>query len=123
MHAHSIGAIALADLSSCELVVNVFDGGPATRVSYEIAAVSAQAGPLHRAAVSDPYVASLFAEHAAVQKPWVRAVPSSHIWKAPLPAGLRPGAHRVTVKAADEYGRRHSAHLLLEIAGGSQSTA
>ena len=36
---------------------------------------------------SDPYVARLFAEHASVQKPWVRAVPSSHVWKAPLPAG------------------------------------
>ena len=27
-------ALTLADLPGCELVVNVFDGGPATRVSY-----------------------------------------------------------------------------------------
>ena len=99
--------------------MNVFDGGPATRVSYEISALGAQATPMHRAAVSDPYIDRLFAEHASVQKPWVRAVPSSHIWKAPLPLGLRPGAHCVTVKAADEYGRRHSAHVLLEIASAS----
>ena len=122
-HARATGAIAPTELSQCELVVNVFDGGPSTRVSYEITALGAQATPMRHAAARDPYVDRLFAEHASVQKPWVRAVPSSHIWKAPLPAGLRPGTHCVTVKAADEYGRRHSAHVLLEIAGGSQSAA
>jgi hypothetical protein len=118
---HGIGAIPLADLSKCELVVNVFDGGPTTRVSYEIAAVGTQPVAMDRAAVCDPFVARLFAEHASVQKPWVRAVPSSHIWKAPLPEGLPPGAHCITIKTEDEYGRRHSTQLLLEIA--SESTA
>ena len=71
--------------------------------------------PMRRTAMRDPYVAQLFARSAAVQKPWVQAVPSSHVWKAPLPADLVPGAHRVTVRASDEYGREHVAHLVLEV--------
>jgi hypothetical protein len=123
VQAHSRGAIPSADLSESELIVNVFDGGPATRVSYEIAATGTQAVAMHRAAVSDPYVARLFAVHPSLQKPWVRAVPSSHVWKAPLPAGLQPGVHCVTIKAADEYGRRLRTHLMVEIVDSSESSA
>ena len=71
--------------------------------------------PMQRTAMPDPYVAQLFAQSAAVQKPWVQAVPSSHVWRAPLPADLGPGAHRVTVRASDEYGRECVTHLLLEV--------
>jgi len=120
---HGTGAIPLADVSKCELVVNVFDGGPATRVSYQIAAVGGQAIHMHKAAVSDPFVARLFAEKPSLQKPWVRAVPSSHVWKAPLPAGLYPGAHRVAINAIDEYGRRLATHLIVEIADNGTSSA
>ena len=63
----------------------------------------------------DPYVVQLFARSATMQKPWVKALQSSHVWKAPLPAGLGLGVHRLTVHASDEYGRQHVAHMLLEV--------
>jgi hypothetical protein len=56
-----------------------------------------------------------------MQKPWVQAVPSSHVWKAPLPARLEAGAHRVTVRVHDEYGRESVTHMLLEV--GPRGTA
>ena len=59
----------------------------------------------------------------SMQKPWVCAVPSSHVWRAALPAGLRPGAHRITVEAQDEYGRRLGTHLVVEVAAGGESDA
>jgi hypothetical protein len=63
----------------------------------------------------DPYIDGLFARHAAQQKPWVRPVSSSHVWKAPLPRDLAPGAHCLIVKATDQYGRRLATHLVLEV--------
>jgi C terminal of Calcineurin-like phosphoesterase/Calcineurin-like phosphoesterase len=120
---HSPGAIPRADLDKHELIVNVFDGGPATRVSYQIAVAGPQPIPMQRAAISDPLVARLYAQHASMQKPWVCAVPSSHVWKAALPAGLRPGAHRITVEAQDEYGRRLGTHLVVEVVASGESDA
>jgi hypothetical protein len=109
------GPIPGHELAVCELAVNVFDGGPRTSVAYEIAGRRPALVPMRRTAMPDPYIAQLFARSASMQKPWVRAVPSSHVWKAPLPADLEPGAHRVTLRASDEYGRERVSHMLLEV--------
>jgi C terminal of Calcineurin-like phosphoesterase/Calcineurin-like phosphoesterase len=108
-------ALAPSELGACTLVVNVFDGGPATRVTYEIADRAGPAMPLELTPMPDPYIEGVFARHAAQQKPWVRPVSSSHVWKAPLPRDLAPGAHCVTVEATDQYGRRLATHLVLEV--------
>jgi hypothetical protein len=69
----------------------------------------------------DPLVAELFARQPQLQKPWVRPVAASHIWTAPLPAGLPPGAHRLTVRATDEYGREIAATLMLEVTADTKA--
>jgi hypothetical protein len=107
--------IPVNDLPECELVVNVFDGGPRTRVVYELAGHDAAGTPMRRVAGSDPFVAEALARTAPLQRPWVRPVPSSHLWRAPLPKGMAPGAHRLTIRIYDEYGRRQLAHMLLEV--------
>jgi hypothetical protein len=105
-----------AELERSELVVNVFDGGPATRVRYRIAGVTREPRPMQRIACPDPHVSRVFADHAALQKPWMRALSSSHIWRAPLPSNLHPGAYCAAVEAENEYGRRLATHLLFEVA-------
>jgi hypothetical protein len=100
-------AVSTCDLPHCALVANVFDGGPLTRVTFEIENAGIAARPMQRIAALDPFV---------VQKPWARPVPSSHIWKAPLPAGLPAGNYVVTVRATDEYCRPVTAHRGLDIA-------
>ena len=110
------GAVAPRELAACELVVNVFDGGPSSSVTCEIAGRSSPPIVLKRAATTDPYVVQLFARHGAAQKPWVRPVSSSHLWRAAFPLDLGPGAHCLTVRATDEYRRQLTAHLMLEIA-------
>jgi len=105
-----------------ELVVNVFDGGPSTRVSYSIAGVTTAPCPMQRIASPDPHVARVFAATAGLQKPWMRAAASSHIWRAPLPAELRPGTYHARVHAQDEYGRGLSTHLLFEVAASDIAT-
>jgi hypothetical protein len=106
-------------LQAHALVVNVFDGGPATQVSYQVAGHGGTEVAMRRTEMADPYVAGLVAAHASTFKPWLRAVPSTHVWKAPLPAGLRPGAHRVTVRARQPCGAEHVAHIVLEVAAPS----
>ena len=112
--AHSRAPIPACELVACELVVNVFDGGPRTRVSYVIGGRPAHV-PMQRQAICDPFVAQLFARSGATQKPWVQAVPSSHVWTAGLPCDLAMGAHRIEVRAVDEYGRERVQQLLLEV--------
>ena len=70
---------------------------------------------MHRTFARDPLVNELFARQGAVRKPWVEATPSTHLWKVPVPAGLKAGAYSVRVRAVDEYGRQHVAYTVLEI--------
>ena len=107
--------IAMHELAACELVVNVFDGGPRTRVMYAIGGQRPARVPMQRRAMCDPFIAHLFARSAATQKPWVQAVPCSHVWAAPLPCDLGAGAHRIEVRAVDEYGRERIAQTLIEV--------
>jgi hypothetical protein len=110
-------------LGAHALIVNVFDGGPETQVTYQVAGPGGAEVALQRAEMADPYVTELIAAHAATFKPWLRAVPSSHVWRVPLPAGLEPGAHRLTVRARQPGGAHHVAHVVLEVTapGGMRS--
>jgi hypothetical protein len=99
-------------LPDSELVVNIFDGGPRTGVAVEIGGMPVA---MLREGVPDPFIVDTYARQAAHRKPWVEPVRSSHVWTGRLPADLGPGAHRVTVRARDEYGREHVAHSVVEV--------
>jgi len=68
----------------------------------------------------DPFVEEEFARNEATKKPWVKALPSSHIWSARLPGDLQPGTHCVAVRVIDEYGRQHRDNLVLEVTAGDR---
>jgi len=108
--------LARHQLAASELVVNVFDGGPSTRVAFEISGRGSPPIPLQRTGTADPYIVEMFARNGSTQKPWARPVPSAHLWRAPLPLDLSPGAHHLSIRATDEYGRQLTAHLMLEVA-------
>jgi hypothetical protein len=78
---------------------------------------------MHRTFARDPLIDELFARRGAVRKSWVEAAASSHLWKTPVPPGIKPGAYSVKVRAVDEYGRQHVAHIVLEIAATGASAA
>ena len=102
-------------LAAATLVVNFFDGGPMTVVSYKIGAQAPI--PMKRETRPDPFVQEVFARNRETIKPWVKAEPSSHIWTARLPASLEAGAHAIDVHVVDEYGRDHHDSLILEVTG------
>jgi hypothetical protein len=105
--------VPVSGLDRCQVLANVFDGGPSTTVTCEI---GGRAGvlPMQRTTMPDPLVAALYARNAP-RKHWVQAVSSSHIWTAPLPDALPAGAHALTVRARGEHGREHVARAVLEI--------
>lgn len=102
-------------LGACRLVANVFDGGPRTSVSYEVARLGGGPRPMQHESMPDPAFAAMLARAGASFKPWVTPVASSHIWTAPLPRDLAPGAYRLSISLIDEYGRKRQGQSVLEV--------
>jgi C terminal of Calcineurin-like phosphoesterase/N terminal of Calcineurin-like phosphoesterase len=105
--------IAQENAGATDVLVNVFDGGPRTRVEYQIG----ERAPVRmgRERRPDPFVRDVFARNQATKKSWVKAEPCSHLWVARLPADLEAGTHCIKVRVMDEYGREHRDHLVLEV--------
>lgn len=113
-----LGATIPAESAAAtNVVVNLFDGGPRSRVSFRIGDNPPVA--MMRVRRPDPFVAALYARNGATRKSWVKAEPCSHLWVARLPRDLAAGTHRLTVEAIDEYGRPHRDALVLEVPGGA----
>lgn len=110
----SLGLCVPSDaLDQSHIIANVFDGGPKTKVDYEIVGYAPQIA-MRAASIPDRLIQELFMRDAP-RKAWVQAGASSHIWKASLPSALAPGAHALVVRAWDEYGREHVARAILEV--------
>ncbi len=109
-----LGSPILVDtIYATEVIVNVFDGGPKTKVEMTIG--SAAPVTMAREARPDPLANELFTRNEETKKPWVKAEISSHIWTARLPVDLKPGAHTLSVTVQDEYGRSFTEHAVVEI--------
>jgi hypothetical protein len=102
-----------AKLYSTRVLVNLFEGGPRSTVSYRIG--DSEEIEMQRVTRHDPFVEELYQREADSMKPWVEVEPTSHIWEAPLPDGLGPGVHTISVRATDEYGLVHTDHKLFEV--------
>jgi hypothetical protein len=113
------GALRPDECARTELIVNVFDGGPKTQVSFQINGGVMRS--MERQLRPDPFVAQVYARNRATIKPWVKAENSSHLWAAALPADLIAGAHHIAVQATDEFGRVHRDHLAFEILAARQA--
>jgi hypothetical protein len=97
-----------------ELAVNLFDGGPKSKVWFSIDGGPAVA--MARSARIDALVAklSLRIPNRSIYLTPLRE--STHIWAAPLPRDLVPGGRRITIRAVDEYGQEHEGAKLIEVA-------
>lgn len=108
--------IPVEAVGSTDLVANVFDGGPRTRVTLRLGGGRA-AIPMVKTRQPDPFVTQVYARNADTKKPWVSAIPSSHVWVARLPSDLGPGTHRADVEVLDEYGRARREAMIIEVTG------
>ncbi len=100
-------------LAAMELVVNLFNGGPKSKVWFSIDGGPAVA--MVRSARIDALVAKLQLRIKDRSVYWTPPRDSTHIWAAPLPHDLAPGVRRITVRAVDEYGQEHLGAKLIEV--------
>jgi hypothetical protein len=105
--------IELAQVYATKVLVNLFDGGPMSSLEFTIG--DRPPVPMERIVGTDPFAIELFQRASETIKPWVEAVPTTHLWTAQLPEDLRPGVHTITVKAIDDYGQEHEAHKVFEV--------
>ena len=105
--------IPQARLGAMELVVNLFDGGPKSKVWFSIDGGPAE--EMLRSARVDALVAKLSLRIKDRSVYWTPPRDSTHIWAAPLPHDLAPGPRRITIRAIDEYGQEHRDTKLIEI--------
>ena len=110
------GHLSQDELAAASIMVNLFDGGPKSVVTYRVNDGEYQ--PLTRTPRKDPYMLEQFVRHASDKKSFVQTTVSTHIFEADLSADLQPGVHTVTVRAEDEFGRVHHGHAVLEIIPG-----
>lgn len=109
---HSVKVAELRDLS---LFVNVFDGGPRTKVTCRWPGNAEESMILQREPIADPYTIETYARHRRELKSWVEPSISSHLWRAPLPKALPAGVHKIAVTVQDEYGRSVTVDSLVEV--------
>jgi C terminal of Calcineurin-like phosphoesterase/Calcineurin-like phosphoesterase len=102
--------IAMAATSSAQVVVDVFDGGPNTRVLLVVDGERSAEIELTRTYTPDPHIVEAFSDGGFVRPSWLQACPSSHIWVGGLPKGLAVGRHVLMVRAIGEFGREHVSH-------------
>lgn len=95
------------------IVVDVFDGGPRTKVTCHSADLGISAWMLERVAIADPHIVESFARHKSLSKPWVAPSISSHIWTMPLPAGFEARALEITVHVENEFGAAYETQVTL----------
>ena len=111
------GRFNIDELHAADIVVNLFDGGPRSRVWFQVGGGEYQ--EMERRDMADPNIVESFERNKETMKPWVSSAPSSHIWVARMPGDLGPGTYTLTVEAHDEFGRSHHAHRGVEISGTS----
>ena len=107
------GRMTRDHVPAASIIVNLFDGGPKSVVEYKVG--DGEYLPMTRTIRPDPFMVELYHRYADQKKSFVEAIPSTHIFEADLVDDLAAGTHTVTVRAVDEFGRRHHGHAILEI--------
>jgi 3',5'-cyclic AMP phosphodiesterase CpdA len=107
------GTVPVSALDTTSVVVNVFAGSEQWKV--EVSLDGGPARPMTRKVRTDPYFERLLAQFPDSFDQGIEPVPSGHIWTAPLPAGLVPGTHHLSVTAKDPRNRVFTASSLFRL--------
>lgn len=107
------------DSTKRKVIVNVYGGSAQTQVHMQIDSLDDIT--LERRRQVDPRVVQLVKRYKEKIYPTPGSTriplgnrPSSHIWEAMLPESLKPGMHKVIIRAEDAYGYQVSQVFFLE---------
>ena len=107
--------ISVDQLYAAQVIVNLFNGGPASRVRLQVDA--REPVRMQRFKGVDPTSEEMIYRFRDQYKKWIKAWPTNHLWKAGLPADLGPGTFTLKVTATDEYGHDFTAYKIIEVVG------
>ncbi|MBG88557.1 MAG: metallophosphoesterase [Verrucomicrobiales bacterium] len=106
MNIHAPEVVAAATAHESSLYVNVFSGSVKSKVRFRVG--NSKWTTMKKVQEKDPY-------YTAVRERDMKAFPkapalnppanSTHLWKSPLPKGLKTGTHLIRVETTDMYGR------------------
>jgi len=112
------GVMPVSRAGSAVVLANVYAGGRDTRVTMQVDGQE----PIQMAWDKERQDPLPVAYTGDAEKPTYPGS-SPHLYSAPLPEGLEPGAHTLTVRAVDPYGQEWVTHEVFEIsAGGAQAS-
>ena len=112
------GRVSEDQVAAASVVVNLFDGGPRSKVKFQVGA--GEWVEMQREDLWDPSYLEFSERHAESIKSWVEPELSTHIWVGDLPDELKPGTHLLSVVAVDDFGSTHHGHKVIEVTGSSQ---
>jgi hypothetical protein len=108
-----IGRVKQITLAENPLLVNVFDGNEKCLVECRID--NGAVLPMSRVIRIDPFFERIYQEHFKAFYSWIKPMPSTHLWTAPLPADLSQGIHKVTVTTKNQYGDSYQTVGIFEV--------
>jgi len=115
---HAPDEVMAAKAPESHVYANVFNGSEKSEVRMRIGE-SGEWIPMEKTREPDPHYVAVRQREMARRPDYDRhlnePVPSDHLWKAPLPAGLEPGVHLIRVEATDAYDRLHDARRILRV--------
>jgi hypothetical protein len=118
MHIHAPDSITTAQVRTTEVLANIYAGSERSVVEMKVGD-GGEWVPMKRIERTDPYYEAMKAAEASETPPRGRELPRPavcrHLWTAPLPANLPPGAHVIRVRAVDMFGQRDEGTRVIRI--------
>lgn len=109
--------VPMVRLASTDVIANVYAGSE--RSVVEMRVDRGEWRPMEQFTGQDPYYLALKALEASPNPPTGRRLPNPsntpHLWKAPLPRGLRPGSRLIEVRTTDMFGQVHEGRRIVRV--------
>jgi len=122
---HAPESVNSTEASSATVWANVFGGSEKSVTRFRIGN-QGEWIEMTRTVEPDPVFVSLKKAEEEIGVENLRGrklggvVNSEHLWKAPLPAGLAPGLHRIHIQSDDQYGRVFHANRAVRVVGAPE---
>jgi hypothetical protein len=109
--------VSLAQSAKTKIFANVFNGSPHSTVTMRVDRGKPIA--MKREPLLDPaHCRARQSDERLKDKSWTnlsRSFPSTHLWTAFLPGGMKPGCHWIEVTSVDMNGKQSTAHRLISL--------
>jgi hypothetical protein len=70
---------------------------------------------MERRVMRDPFIVALMMVHEEKYADWIEPISTNHMWTAPLPGNLGPGAHTIAIRATFGDGQTYQRSAVFEI--------